>query len=98
MWVLDVYVDVQFTCTCSGFDKHKMDSTSMCNPPHLSLLDSTMDLSLAELKIIGGLFVLSLQCVYFSEGRGVKVRLRRHLSPLANVYKSLLQGQNTTHS
>ena len=69
MWVLDVYVDVQFLCTCSGFDKHKMDSTTMCNPPPLSLLDSTIDLSLAELAINGGLFVLSLQFVYFSEGK-----------------------------
>ena len=36
---------------------------------HLSLLDSTIDLSLAELAINGGLFVLSLQFVYFSEGK-----------------------------
>ena len=69
MWVLDVYVDVQFQCTCSGFDKHKMDSTSMWNLPTLSLLDFTMDLSLAELAIIGGLFVLSLQFVYFAKGK-----------------------------
>ena len=94
MWVLDVYVDVQSLCTCSGFDKHKMDFTSMCNPPPLSLLDSTIDLSLAELSIIiiGGLSCYHYSLCIFQKARGIKVRLGRHLSPLANVYKSSLQG------
>ena len=66
----------------------------MCNPPPLSLLDSTMDVSLAELQLLVDYSCYHYSLCIFQKARGIKVRLRRHLSPLANVYKSFksLQG------